>query len=47
MAKDFLKYGKASDLLHLARKIITSQEREITFMDKWLKSHGSGIPKRQ
>ncbi|MGO9116230.1 MAG: DUF305 domain-containing protein [Desulfomonilaceae bacterium] len=47
MAKDFLKYGKASDLLRLARKITTSQEREITFMDKWLKYHGNGILKRQ
>jgi uncharacterized protein (DUF305 family) len=47
MAKGFMKYGKSPVLLRLARGIVTGQEREIAFMDRWLKSDGSEAPKHQ
>ena len=40
MAQVQLKYGKDPELLKMARDIIKSQEKEITFMKKWQAKHG-------
>lgn len=37
MAEIQLKYGKDPELKKLARDIIAAQDREIEFMEKWLK----------
>jgi uncharacterized protein (DUF305 family) len=39
MAKVELLYGKDPELRDLAKNIIESQEKEITFMKKWLAAH--------
>jgi uncharacterized protein (DUF305 family) len=39
MAKVELKYGKDAKLRALAKEIIASQDREITFMKQWLAAH--------
>jgi uncharacterized protein (DUF305 family) len=39
MAKVELKYGKDEKLRALARQIIASQNKEITFMKQWLATH--------
>lgn len=40
MAKIELQYGKDPALKRLAREIVRSQAREITFMKKWQAQHG-------
>lgn len=40
MARIELQYGKDPALKRMAREIIRSQEREITFMKKWQAQHG-------
>lgn len=40
MAKVQLKYGKDPELRRLAQDIIDAQEKEMTFMREWLKTHG-------
>ncbi len=40
MAKIQLKYGKDPELRKLAQDIIDAQEKEMTFMEGWLKKHG-------
>lgn len=40
MAKIQLQYGKDPALKRLAREIVRSQDREITFMKKWQAQHG-------
>jgi uncharacterized protein (DUF305 family) len=39
MAKVELKYGKDTRLRALAKEIIASQDKEITFMKQWLAAH--------
>jgi uncharacterized protein (DUF305 family) len=39
MAKVELKYGKDAKLRALAKEIIASQDKEITFMKQWLAAH--------
>jgi uncharacterized protein (DUF305 family) len=39
MAKVELKYGKDQKLRALAKQIIASQDKEITFMKQWLAAH--------
>ncbi len=39
MAKTELKYGSDPELRHLAETIVDSQEKEIAFMQNWLKQH--------
>jgi uncharacterized protein (DUF305 family) len=39
MAKIELKYGKDAKLRALAKEIIASQDKEITFMKQWLAAH--------
>jgi uncharacterized protein (DUF305 family) len=39
MAKVELKYGKDAKLRALAKEIIASQDKEITFMKQWLATH--------
>jgi uncharacterized protein (DUF305 family) len=39
MAKVELKYGKDTKLRALAKEIIASQDKEITFMKQWLAAH--------
>jgi uncharacterized protein (DUF305 family) len=41
MAKVELKYGKDKKMRALARQIIASQDKEITFMKQWLATHSS------
>jgi uncharacterized protein (DUF305 family) len=40
MAKIVLQYGKDPELRKLAQEIIASQEKEIAFMQGWLKAKG-------
>ena len=40
MAKIQLKYGKDPELRKLAQDVIDAQEKEITFMEDWMKKHG-------
>ena len=40
MAKIQLKYGKDPELRKMAQEIIDAQEKEISFMEDWLKKHG-------
>jgi uncharacterized protein (DUF305 family) len=39
MAKIELKYGKDAKLRALAKEVIASQDKEITFMKQWLAAH--------
>lgn len=39
MAKVELRYGKDAKLRALAKEIIASQDKEITFMKQWLAAH--------
>ncbi len=39
MARIELRYGKDPALKHLAREIITAQEKEIAFLREWQKKH--------
>ena len=39
MAKIQLEHGKSSELKAMAKKIISSQKKEIAEFDQWLKSH--------
>jgi uncharacterized protein (DUF305 family) len=39
MAKVELKYGKDAKLRALAKEVVASQDKEITFMKQWLAAH--------
>jgi uncharacterized protein (DUF305 family) len=40
MAMIVLKYGKDPEIKKLATEIVEAQEKEIAFMEKWLKTNG-------
>lgn len=40
MAKIVLEHGKDPDIRKMAQDVIAAQEREIKFMQDWLKQHG-------
>ncbi len=40
MAKIVLQYGKDPELKKLASEIVAAQDKEIAFMQAWLKTNG-------